>query len=200
MRFQTIGNQFIKHLFIFYTENTSPNIMNTIYNIRQAKLDDRNQIRSLIRESVARQKTCPDPALIQADFIEEAVDKVIAKGNMLVVENNHLEIEMIGEVHDYFLYTNSYNGFKEFSFISKRESFSGIGETALVTWLFSEIQDKYKDVFRVEISAPVRLSSTVEHYKAMGLTVEGNYNGRLKEGSSVRCPVVPLSWINPAFS
>ncbi len=174
--------------------------MTDIYKIRPARMDDRNQIRELIRESVAKEKKCLDPALIQADFIVEYVDKIIAKGNMLVVENSRLELEMIGEVHDYFIFANPNEGFKEFSFVSRNGFNAGDSETELVSWLFSEIQNKHKDVFRVELSAPIRRSSSVEHYKAMGLTVQGNYSGRLKNELSDACPIIPLSWINPSFN
>jgi hypothetical protein len=174
--------------------------MSNTYKIRLARVDDRNQIREMIRQSVAKEKKCLDPSLIHPNFIEEFVDKVIATGNMLVVENNRLELEMIGEIHDYLTSKNPDSGIKEFSFISRCISDDCSSEADLVTWLFFEIQNKHKDVYRVELTMPVRRSSTFDQYKAMGLTVEGNYTGRLKAGFSDNCPIVPLSWINPSFN
>lgn len=174
--------------------------MTNTYKIRLAKEDDRDEIREMIRQSVATEKKYPDPSFIHPNFIEEFVDKVIAKGNMLVVENSRFELEMIGEIHDYLIDKNLAIGFKEFSFVSRTGSNHIMGETDPVTWLFSEIKQKYKDVYRVELTTPVRRSSTVEQYKAMGLTVEGNYLGRLKDELSGTCPIIPFSWINPSFN
>lgn len=175
-------------------------MMTNTYKIRLAREDDKDEIREMIRQSVATEKKCPDPSLIHLNFIEEFVDKVIAKGNMLVVENNRFELEMIGEIHDYLIDKNLAISFKEVSFVCRFEPNDVISKTDPVSWLFSEIQHKYKDVYRVELTTPVRRSSTVEQYKAMGLTVEGNFKGRLKEELSDSCPIIPFSWINPSFN
>lgn len=170
------------------------------YRIRLAKPDDRNQIHHMIRESVANEKKCLDPALVQADFINEYVDKVIAKGNMLVVENSQMELEMFGEIHDYNLLENAAFVLKEFSFVSGKASSPLSGDTDIVTWLFSEIQNNHKDVFRVEMKSPVSSSSRVDYFRSLGMVVEGSYNGRLKNITGDHFPIIPLSWINPSFN
>ncbi|MFO7977306.1 MAG: hypothetical protein R6U64_01490, partial [Bacteroidales bacterium] len=71
-------------------------------------------------------------------------------------------------------------------------------ETELVNWLYSEIRNNYHDVFRVELATPVSHSDTVDHFRKMGLHVEGKYKGRLNQKSGSSRMVVPLSWINAA--
>lgn len=170
------------------------------YRIRLAKPGDRNQIHHLIRESVANEKKCLDPALVQADFINEYVDKVMAKGNMLVVENSRMELEMIGEIHNYNHFENASFVLKEFSFVSRNASSPVSGETDIVAWLHSEIQNNHKDVFRVEMKSPVSSSSRVDYFRSLGMVVEGSYNGRLKNANGNHLPIVPLWWINPSFN
>lgn len=174
--------------------------MNPTYKLRLASKADRNQITALVREAIAHEKKCQDPTQVQADFINEYVEKIIAMGNMLVVENETMELEMIGEIHDYM-----YHGFsdycpKELSFRTKMKTLHDSDEKERVAWLYGEIQNNYANVFRVEMTTPVSQSSTVEHFRSMGLTVEGKFLARLQGSSPESRPVVPLSWINPSFN
>lgn len=182
------------------SRNFTSKPMNPTYKMRLASKADRTQITALVREAIAQEKKCQDPAHVQADFINEYVEKIIAMGNMLVVENETMELEMIGEIHDYMYYGFSDYCPKELSFRTKIKSINGNDEKERVTWLYDEIQNKYANVFRVEMTTPVSQSSTVEYFRSMGLTVEGSYLGRLKNFSPAGNPVVPLSWINPAFN
>lgn len=175
--------------------------MITSYKIRKARLTDRDQIRVLIRESVAKEKSLVHPDMIHAAFIEEFVDKLIVKGNMLVVENEHQELELIGEIHDY----NTGSGkdeelFQELSFVSRIVFDQYQREKDIVGWLFNEIESKYSKVFRVELLSPVCQSSSVELYHKMGLTIEGNKHHRIRKRSDNLQTILPLSWINPSFN
>jgi hypothetical protein len=167
------------------------------YKIRTATQKDTPQIRQLIRESVADEKKLLNPSLVSSNFIDEFVDKVIAKGNMVVVENDNSELELIGEIHLY----NALSGrtdevLKEMAFISRKVFSPGNRETELVSWLFGELQQKHQDVFRVELSTPVCHPGAVAHFINMGLRVEGQFSGRLSAREGAHTTMVPLSWIN----
>ncbi len=173
------------------------------YKIRAAKGTDKENIYIVIRESIAREKQLSNPSLVPTGFLEEFVDKAINKGNMLVVENNMKEMELIGEIHAYNISDNKEtesSPLKELAFFSRMDSRAADRETEVVNWLFGEIRNKHHDVFRVEISTPVRRSASVDHYKKMGLTVEGNYDGRLQNNPGDFHLLVPLSWTNPSFN
>lgn len=173
------------------------------YTIRQARDADKLKIHSMIRESIAREKKLPGPSTVPECFLEEFVDKVIRKGNMLVVENDMKELELIGEIHSYHTsgeQTGEDNSLKEFIFVSRTDSESPAREKELVSWLFGEIQEKHRDVFRVELLSAVNHPGTVDHYKKMGLTIEGNYNGRMKHKAEKLNLLIPLSWTNPSFN
>ncbi len=172
------------------------------YTIRTAKDSDKDQIHRMFRESIAREKRLVNPAIVHNEFIEEFVDKLIEKGQMLVVENNRNELELIGEVHDYLSAEGQEEdlALKEISFFSRIDSTTVERETSLVNWLFGEIQSKHSNVFRVELNAPVSSTDSVDHYKRMGLRVEGNYQGRLGANPGQFKPLVPLSWANPSFN
>ncbi len=177
--------------------------MDKQYKIRTAKDTDKVQIHQLFRESIAREKRLINPSLVHSDFMSEFVDKLIKKGTMLVVENDHNELELIGEIHDYCTtgcHDENELDLKEFSFFSRIDSTTAERETGLINWLFGEIQHKHSNVFRVELNAPVSSSATVDHYKKMGLRVEGNYQGRLGANTGHFIPLVPLSWTNPSFN
>ncbi len=172
------------------------------YKIRTAKDTDKDQIHRLFRESIAREKRLINPALVHNEFMEEFVDKLIEKGHMIVVENNHNELELIGEVHDYCTDEGEEEELvlQEISFFSRIDSTTAERETTLVNWLFGEIKSKHSNVFRVELNAPVSSSASVDHYKKMGLRVEGNYQGRLGTNPGQFTPLIPLSWANPSFN
>ncbi len=172
------------------------------YKIRTATCTDKQQIHTLMRESIAREKRLNNPSQVPFGFMEEFVDKVIRKGNMIVVENDHHELELIGEVHNYQIDNQweTTDPVKEFIFFSRMDISQQERETELVNWLFGEIENKHQDVFRVKVNTPVRNSSSVDHYKKMGLTIEGNYNGRLKNNPGQFQPLIPLSWTNPSFN
>jgi hypothetical protein len=173
--------------------------METQYKIRPANDDDKNKIYALIRENIATDKKIMSPDLIPEGFMEEFVDKLIRKGSMLVVENSFLEMELIGEVHDYQTIEqpdHEESEMKELSFYSRLDKMPGERETTLVNWLFGEIRTNYRDVFRVELNTPITNSASIEFYKSLGLRIEGNYNGRLKNKPEHLHLSLPLSWIN----
>lgn len=169
------------------------------YKIRKATIKDTPQIRQMIRESVAYDKKLINPSSITTGFIEEFVDKVIEKGNMVVVENDHEEMELIGEIH---LYNNIAGGqneaLKELAFISRNVFNENSRETELVNWLVREIQSRHQDVFRVKLSAPVCNLQQVDYFMQLGLRIEGKYSCRLSNKSGSSTMVVPVSWINAA--
>ncbi len=175
--------------------------MENQYKIRTARDSDKNQIHQVLRDNIARSKRLIDPNLLPPGFLEEFVDKRIKNGRMLIVENGFHEMELIGEVHDYQAsdqLTTDDRSLKELSFVSRMDRKQESRETELVNWLFGEIQNKYREVFRVELNTPVSSSATVDHYENMGLAIKGNFRGRLKSKTSTFHPLVPLSWINPS--
>lgn len=173
--------------------------MACMYKIRSANNADKDKIHSLVRESIASVKMISNPSLVSLDFMEEFVDKMICRGMLVVVENDLEEMEMIGEVHDYkYPDDNNEHSLKEFMFFSRLESTAIERETQIINWLYSEIQNKYKDAFRVKINTPVSSSLSVEYYKKMGLTVEANCNGRLKKQHGNQQLLLPLSWMYPS--
>lgn len=177
--------------------------MSNPYSIRLAKDSDKDQIQALVRESLARKKQLSHTSAVPAVFLEEFVDKVIRKGKMLVVENRCKELELIGEVHDYHPYERPGEEeppLKEFHFLSRLDASTAERETALVNWLFGEIQDKHRNVFRVQLHSPVQSAASIDHYQKMGLRVEGNYKGRLNEKTGSFHLLLPLSWDNPSFN
>ncbi len=186
----------------FEAQNNTP--MNNHYKIRTAKDTDKKDIYRLFLEKVTREKKLLNASIVPECFLREFVDKAIKKGNMLVVENNRDEVALIGEVHYY--HTNGKDSpdendlLKEFSFFSGTACDPDEQETSLVSWLFGEIEQKHHDVFRVELNTPVCSEASVNFFKKMGLTVEGNYNGRLKNKSPQRQLMLPLSWANPSFN
>ncbi len=183
------------------THPTCP--MDNPYTIRIAQCSDKDRIYALIRENIAVKKLLSRSSLVPAVFLEEFVDKVIRKGQMLVVENEQKELELIGEIHDYQTLNASGDedvSFREFSFFSRMDSPLAERETTLVSWLFGEISSKHRDVFRVELHAPVKSAASVDRYHQMGLRVEGNYKGRLNEKNGDFHLLLPLSWSNPSFN
>ncbi len=177
--------------------------MDIQYTIRPARDTDKLKIHAMIRESIAREKKLPGPSAVPECFLEEFVDKVIRKGNMLVVENDRKEFELIGEIHSYHTsgeQTDETGSLKEFIFVSRTDSESPAREKELISWLFGEIQEKHHDVFRVELLTAVNHPGTVDHYKKMGLTIEGNYKGRMKNNPEKLNLFLPLSWTNPSFN
>ena len=171
--------------------------MHPKYKIRAATPKDTLQIRQLIRESVADEKRLLNPSMVSNSFIEEFVDKVIEKGNMVVVENDHSELELIGEIHFYnSLSGDAHEVLKEMAFVSRKVFAPGQRETELVSWLYSELQQKHQDVFRVELSTPVCHPGAVDYFINMGLRVEGKFSGRLSTNEDNTTTMVPLSWIN----
>lgn len=175
--------------------------MENQYKIRTAKDSDKTQIHQVLRETIARAKRLIDPNLLPSGFLEEFVDKKIKNGCMLVVENGLHEMEMIGEIHDYQTsdqQSTDDRALKELSFVSRMDRNQENRETEIVNWLFGEIRNNYREVFRVELNTPVSSSATVDHYENMGLAVKGNFRGRLKSKTSAFHPLVPLSWINPS--
>lgn len=177
--------------------------MSHTYSIRLAKDSDKDRIQSLVRESLAMKKQLSRASVVPAVFLEEFVDKVIRKGKMLVVENACKELELIGEIHDYHPYETPGEDeapLREFHFFSRMDTSTSDRETALVNWLFGEIQSKHRDVFRVQLHAPVNSAASVDHFHKMGLRVEGNYKGRLNEKTGSFHLLLPLSWDNPSFN
>ena len=171
------------------------------YKIRTANPNDKVKIQNLVRHSIAKDKSLLSPDLVKPGFVEDFVDKIIRMGDMLVVENSQSELELIGEVHYYFTSADTgQEGLKELFFIPGFENTKKNRETDLVNWLYAEIKKKHKDVFRVELSAPVSDTSSVEHFREMGIMVEGNYSGRLQSKARGFSPVIPLSWFNPSFN
>ena len=171
------------------------------YKIRKARNTDKQQIHDLVRASIASEKKLANPSLVPNGFMEEFVDKMIHKGLMLVVENDMQEVEMIGEVHDYqTAATPEHNPspLKEFIFLSRLHKPDCNEETQLVNWLLGEIRNKYHDVFRVKLNTPVSSNASVDYYKKMGLRVEGNFYGRLKNNAEQHRLLVPFSWFNPS--
>lgn len=168
------------------------------YKIRLARKSDTDQVQKLVREAICHEKKCLDPMQVQADFIHEYVDKLIARGQMLVVENDTHELELIGEVHDYNDFINPAHLLKELSFISRMDALENYNGKELLRWLFSEIQDKHKDVFRVKMTTQVGELATIEYLRALGFTMSDKLNGRLNGGISHS--LVPLSWMNPSFN
>lgn len=177
--------------------------MDKSYRIRLAKDTDKDKIYSLIRESIAREKRLTNPSQVPEGFMEEFVDKAIKKEKMLVVENQMEEVELIGEIHDYSLqgkHNKESPGLREFIFYSRTDRDVHASETSLVNWLYSEIQNKHRDVFRVELNAPVSNPDSVNHFKKMGLMIEGKHEGRLSKSAGPFNLVIPLSWTNPSFN
>lgn len=173
--------------------------MTCLYKLRSANSADKDKIHTLVRESIARVKMLANASQVSFDFMEEFVDKMINRGMMVVVENDRKEMEMIGEVHDYeYPDTNDNQLLKEFMFFSRLGDTAIEREIHIINWLYCEIQNKYKDAFRVKINTPVSSTVSVEFYKKMGLTVEANYNARLKEPHGQPQLLLPLSWIYPS--
>ncbi len=175
--------------------------MNSNYKIRTANDADKHKIYSLVRENLASEKNLMNPALVTLGFMEEFVDKQIRKGNMLVVENDLAELELIGEIHDYHAFSvhdDEHAPMKEFMFISRLDNTAIEREKQLVNWLYGEIKNKHRDVFRVELNTPVSCTETVDHFIKMGLRIEGNYHSRLKNKNVEVHLTLPLSWINPS--
>ncbi len=176
-------------------------MMKSLYKIRTANPNDKIKIQDFVRHSIAKDKSLLSPDVVKPGFVEDFVDKIIRKGDMLVVENSQSELELIGEVHYYFTSANAgQEGLKEFTFIPGLGNTQKGNETELVNWLFAEIKKKHKDVFRVELSAFLYHSSSVDHFREMGIVVEGDYQRRLQNKAKRPAAVVPLSWINPSFN
>jgi hypothetical protein len=173
--------------------------MNTKYKIRTATKDDREKIQHLFIRSVACEKNIFSHELVSSSFIDDFVNKVIDEGNMIVIENHASHVEMIGEVH----YYNPSAGrddtcLKELVFFSWKEE-EHEEEHELIEWLYGEIEQKHSDVFSVGISAPVSSLHSILMYQKKGITVEGNYLGRMNKNCRQKI-MLPLKWINPSFN
>ncbi len=200
--FNVLTYKFLNACFSFRPTGITLKNMDKSYKIRLAKDTDKEKIHSLIRESIAREKMLSNPLQVPAGFMEEFVDKVIRKEKMLVVENSMEEMELIGEIHDYSVSGKKDNDIKlrEFIFYSRMDRDKRESETKLVNWLYGEIQKKHSDVFRVELNAPFSNPDSVDHFRKMGLRVEGQYERRLSRSSGSVNLVIPLSWSNPSFN
>ena len=174
--------------------------MNETYRIRPASAEDREQVRDMVRQFVAIEKHCQSPEQITTSYMEEFVDKALMNGHMLVVENQLMEMQMIGHVHDYQTNSSRSHGFRELHFIPRMSVGEQKAGTTLIEWLFKEVQEKYHDVFRVELTMPLNNTDTPDHFKAMGIHMTGNQKGRFRANGGVVLSVIPLSWMNPTFN
>lgn len=172
--------------------------MSSKYRIRRARPEDSETIRELFRKSVANQKNLLHPSMVKTPYLEDFVNRSIKLGELLVVENAHQELELIGEVHAYYPQTGSDQFFREIHFFSSHENQASQQDTELVSWLYREIERKHQDVFNVCLSTRVSNKAAIDNLQQMGIRVEGNYQGRLK--GTQRPTILPLSWINPSFN
>jgi hypothetical protein len=171
------------------------------FRIRLAQQDDKQKVAELFILSIANKKNLFNTSLVQSSYVNEFVNKTIDRGDMILVENHNNELELIGEIHYYNTDVNSDDrSFRELSFFSRIERKKDEFDTDLIEWLFSEIENKHKDVFSVEITAHVSCSTSMEQYLKKGISAEGNYQGRLKNQNSNYKTLIPLSWINPSFN
>lgn len=171
------------------------------YKFRTATKDDRQKVQQLFVHSVANEKNIFSPQMVKATFVDDFVNKIIDQGNMIIVENGTDGVELIGEVHYYN--TSATEGekyLKELVFFSRMESENDEEETALLEWLYGEIEQKHSDVFSVGLSMPVSKSDSVALFMSKGINIEGNYRGRLSNIAGKRKVMLPLKWINPSFN
>ena len=168
------------------------------YTIRLAKKSDTDQARKLVREAVCYEKKCLDPLQVQADFIYEFVDKLIARGQMLVVENEAMQLELIGEVHDYYDFINPEHQLREFFFVSRSDIQDNPRGQELISWLYDEVQHNHKDVFRVSMTASMGQAAILGHLNGHKLLRHGK--DLVRPGGNGYARLVPLSWINPSFN
>jgi hypothetical protein len=174
--------------------------MNKHYKIRTATRHDRDKVQQLFIRSVINDKNITSPDLVKASFVDDFVNKIIDQGNMIIVENNSMDVEMIGEVHYYKLSaydTDDY--FKELVFFPGVENDDD--ENDIIDWLYGEIEQKHSDVFSVDISAPVSSLANILMYRKKGINIEGNFESRLNSKSRNQKKVMlPMKWINPSFN
>lgn len=174
--------------------------MNETYKIRPARAEDMEQVRDMVRQYVALEKHCQNPEQVTSSYMEEFVDKALVKGHMLVIENQLMEMKMIGQVHHYQTNGNPNQGFSELHFIPRMSAEKQEAGTNLVEWLFKEVQEKHRDVFRVALTIPLNNDDTVEHFKTMGIHMNASQKGRFRANGGVSVSVIPFSWMNPAFN
>lgn len=174
--------------------------MNDTYKIRPARAEDTEQIRDMVRQFVAIEKHCQNPEQITSSYMEEFVDKALVKGHMLVIENQQMEMKMIGQVHHYQTNGNPNQGFRELHFIPRMSTDGQETGTTLVEWLFREVQENHQDVFRVALTIPLNNADKVDHFRTMGIQMNMNQKGRFRSSGNVSVTVIPFSWMNPAFN
>ncbi len=170
------------------------------YKFRTATKDDRDKVQHLFIHSIANEKNIFNPDMVSPAFVDDFVNKIIEQGNMIIVEDATENVELIGEVHYYnTATTKEEKHLKELVFFSRPES-DNEEETAIVEWLYGEIERKHSDVFSVNLSTPVSKPSSVALFMKKGINIEGNYHGRLSKINGKRKLMLPLKWINPSFN
>ena len=172
------------------------------FRIRKARKEDKPQVKEVLAHSIANRKNLFSPTSVASVYIDEFVNKAIERGDMILVENHENELELIGEVHYYYNgQTSEKDGYsREITFFSKIDRTNTSEGNELIEWLYGEIEQNHTDVFSVELMAPVLNIDSVNSYKDKGISVETNYNGRLKCGKQGVHTFLPLSWVNPSFN
>lgn len=186
-------------IFIFVFFNSSFLMMaHEEYYIRKATMDDEAYLKVLyqrvssISGGLARKKN-----EITDTYIHELLLSGIYKGLFLVVESDG---KIIGSMMKSRVELSAFPHLLKGGSILIDPDFQGKGiGTKLILKFLQEVQDNFKDILRVEISA-WETNPAIKLYERLGFKKEGRYESAIKTADGNLIAGISMVWFNPNYA
>ena len=138
-------------------------------------------------------------AEVTEDYVQGFVEKSLANGLIIVLENEEKPDELIAEIH-------AYNpGIRLFEhvlseltiLVDPRFQHKGIGRTIFTIFL-DEVVNNRPDIGRVELLTAESNTRAHRLYQSLGFMIEGRFEMRMRTETGYAADI-PMSWQNPGF-
>jgi ribosomal protein S18 acetylase RimI-like enzyme len=139
------------------------------------------------------------PEEVTTEYVSHFVERSIADGLIIVLENPDNPNELIAELHAYK------PGIKLFGhvlseltlLVDSRFQNQGIGRTIFTIFL-DEIVNNRPDVGRIELLTGENNKRAIHLYQSLGFTIEGRFELRQRTNNGFEADIA-LWWQNPGF-
>ncbi len=172
------------------------------YNIRLTNIHDEASIYQLYKEvakhtgGIARLEH-----EITVDYIKSNLQKSMAKGICLVVENPINPKEIIAEIHCYKPEPKVFEHVLSDLTIVVHPNFVGKGIGHLIfSNLLNNIEKHYHSVLRVELIARESNHKAIKLYQSLGFVIEGKFENRINNQNGTFESDIPMAWFNKNFN
>ncbi|MDQ3292638.1 MAG: GNAT family N-acetyltransferase [Bacteroidota bacterium] len=172
-----------------------------MYTIRQAKLAEKEKIRTLYKKVAA---VVGGIARIESEITEEYVTHFVSRaehrGLEYVIENPENKEELIAEIHCYQPEPSVFGHVLSDLTIVVHPGFQGKGlGKILFQHLLQEIRSNRPDIYRVELIARESNQKAIEFYQSLGFVLEGRMAGRIDSRNGKLEADIPMAWFNQNF-